>query len=339
QEGRPCPLPPLPSQYADFAAWQRRRLRGETLDSDIAYWREALASAPTVLDLPGDRPRPAARSHRGARDSAQLPEGLSEDLRALGRSEGATLFMTVVAAFATLLKRYAAQDDILLGTPIANRSRLEVEGLIGFFVNTLVLRIDLSGDPTFREALRRVRGVALGAYAHQDLPFEKLVEDLRPPRDLSRTALFQVMVAQTTTPRLRLEGLEVETVDVDDGISPFDLTLEVDDSGPRLACSLEYSTDLFERGTARRLLVHLQTVLRAAATDPDVRSSRLSLLSEDERRQVLVEWSGAPAEFPRERCIHELFEDRAARTPEAIAVISGEATIGYGALDRRASAL
>jgi len=339
REGRPSPLPPLPLQYADYAAWQRRSLRGETLEAQLAYWRQALSGARAVIDLPTDRPRPPERSHRGARRRLEMSEELSEALRGFARREGATLFMAVLAAFAVLLQRSSGQDDILIGTPIANRTRLEIEGLIGFFVNTLVLRADLSGDPTFREELRRVRGVALGAYAHQDLPFEKLVEELRPPRDLSRSALFQVMVAHTAATRLRLEGLSVEPVDIDDGISAFDLTLEVDDGGPCLRCSLEYSTDLFEAKSAQAMLVRLQTLLEAIAADPDVPVSRLRILSEEERRQLLVEASGPGVGFPRERCINELFEDAAARAPEAIAVRSAAGGITYATLDRRASVL
>jgi amino acid adenylation domain-containing protein/non-ribosomal peptide synthase protein (TIGR01720 family) len=338
-EGRPSPLSPLPIQYADFAAWQRDWLRGETLDTQLAYWRRALAGAPAALDLPTDRPRASVRSHRGARHMVELSHRLSEALRSLGRAEAATPFMTVLAAFKVLLQRYTGQDDIVVGTPIANRNRLEIEGLIGFFVNTLVLRSDLSGDPTFREALRRVRGVALAAYAHQDLPFERLVEDLHPPRDLSRTALFQVMVAHAAASRLDLEGLTAEFVDIDDGISKFDLTLEVDDGGPGLACALEYSTDLFDAATARRMLRHLETLLEGVVADPDGRLSRLPVLPQEERRQVLVDWSGPRAEFPHERCIHELFEDQAARAPEAIAVCFGPDRLTYADLDRRATTL
>jgi len=339
REGRPSPLPTLPIQYADFAAWQRRWLRGETLETQLGYWRQALAGAPVVLDLPTDRPRPPAPSHRGARCRLDLPERLSEALQTLGRGEGATPFMTVLAAFMVLLQRYSGQDDILIGTPIANRNRLEIEGMIGFFVNTLVVRADLSGDPTFREALRRVREAALGAYAHQDLPFEKLVEELHPPRDLSRSALFQVMVAHATESSFRLEGLSVESVDIDDGISQFDLTLDVDDSRPRVTCSLEYSADLFDGRSAHRMLLRLETLLGGIAADPDLRLSHLPLLPEEERRQVLVEWSGPKADFPRERCIHELFEAAAARAPESIAVSFGNERITYAALDRRASIL
>ncbi len=338
-EDRPPGLPDPPIQYADFAAWQRARLQGEVLESQLAYWRQALADAPLVLDLPTDRPRPRVRSHRGARRRVELSERLSEALRLLARREGATLFMTVLAAFTVLLQRYTGQDDILLGMPIANRIRLEIEDLIGFFVNTLVVRSDLSGDPSFREHLKRVRKAALGAYAHQDLPFERLVEELRPPRDLGRTALFQVMVAHAATPRVGLKGLSAEFVDIDDGISKFDLTLDVDDSGPWLACGLEYSTDLFDATTAERALRHLEALLDGIAASPDSRLSRLPILPEEERRQVLLEWNRPRAEFPRDRCIHELVGERAARQPEAIAACCGDARLTYGEMDRRAAAL
>ncbi|HYS77481.1 MAG TPA: amino acid adenylation domain-containing protein, partial [Candidatus Dormibacteraeota bacterium] len=338
-KGRPSPLPALPIQYGDYAAWQRDFLHEGALETQTAYWRRALAGAPLTLDLPTDRPRPAVRTHGGAKQSVVLPEGLSEALRALGREEGATPFMTMLAAFSVLLMRYTGEDDLLVGTPIANRHRLEIEGLIGFFVNTLVLRTDLSGDPAFRVLLRRVRGVALDAYAHQDLPFERLVEELRPPRDLGRTALFQVMVAHAATPRIDIEGLETEFVDIDDGISKFDLTLDVDDGGRRLACALEYSTDLFEAATARRMLRGLETLLAGIASDPGQRLSRLPLLPEDERRHVLIESTGRRTRLRGARSVHELIEERAASVPDAIAVCFGDSRITYADLDRRASIL
>ncbi|OLD63512.1 MAG: hypothetical protein AUI47_08965 [Acidobacteria bacterium 13_1_40CM_2_68_5] len=338
-KGGPSPLPALPIQYADYAAWQRDFLHGETLEIQRAYWRRALAGAPLTLDLPTDRPRPAVRTHRGAKQSVVLQQGLSEALRALGREEGATPFMTILAAFNVLLMRYTGVDDVLVGTPIANRHRLEIESLIGFFVNTLVLRTDLSGDPAFRELLRRVRGVALDAYAHQDLPFERLVEELRPPRDLGRTALFQVMVAHAATPRVDLEGLESEFVDIDDGISKFDLTLDVDDGGRRLACALEYSTDLFEAATARRMLQGLETLLERIAIDPGERLSRLPLLRDDERRHVLLESSGRRTEPRAARSVNGLIEARAAKAPDAVAVCFGDRRITGADLDRHASAL
>src|SRR3989475_1241545 len=252
--------------------------------------------------------------------------------------------MRLVAAFRAVWRVSRGLKDCRGEAPVASGSRLEIEGLIGFFFNTLVLKTDLSGDPSFRDLLRRVRGVALGAYAHQDLPFEKLVEELRPPRDLSRTALFQVMVAHAGTPSLRLEGLSAEFVDIDDGISKFDLTLEVDDSRERLACALEYSTDLFDAATAGRMLRQLETLLQGIAASPDSRLSRLSLLPEEERRQVVVEWSGTRGEGthgegPRDRAVHELFAIQAARAPEAIAASAAGRRPLHRDLRRRAPGL
>jgi amino acid adenylation domain-containing protein/non-ribosomal peptide synthase protein (TIGR01720 family) len=338
-KGRPSPLTALPIQYADYAAWQRDLLQGEALEAQRGYWRRALAGAPLTLDLPADRKRPAVRTHRGAKQRLLLGEDVSDLLRVLGREEGATPFMTMLAAFNVILMRYTGQEDVLVGTPIANRQRLEIENLVGFFVNTLVLRSDLSGDPTFRELLRRVRGVALDAYAHQDLPFERLVEDLRPPRDLGRTALFQVMVAHAATPRVELAGLDTEFVDIDDGIAKFDMTLDVDDGGRRIACALEYSTDLFDAATASRILRCLETLLEGIATDPGRRLSRLPLLREDERRQVLLESAGRRRELRGARSVHGLIEAQAARTPQAIAVSFGDRRITCEELDRRASVL
>ncbi|HYS04987.1 MAG TPA: amino acid adenylation domain-containing protein [Candidatus Dormibacteraeota bacterium] len=338
-QGRPSPLPALPIQYADYAAWQRDFLQGQVLDTQRAFWRQALAGAPLTLDLPTDRPRPAVRTHRGAKVRAGLSARLSEALGDFGREEGATPFMTILAAFNLLLMSWTGQDDILVGTPIANRHRLEIEGLIGCFVNTLVVRTDLSGDPTFRELLRRVRRVALEAYAHQDLPFERLVEELRPPRDLGRTALFQVMVAHAATTRLDLEGLEAEFVDIDDGISKFDLTLDVDDGGRQLACDLEYSTDLFDDATARRMLQGLETLLEGIAAEPGRRLSRLPLLREDERRRILLGSHGRRTENREARTVHGLIEERAATARDATAVSFGDRRITYAELDERAAAL
>ncbi len=337
--GRAPPLADPPMQYADYAAWQSRFLQNERLETEIDHWRRALEGAPTRLDLATDRPRPAIRTHRGARNRVTLSGGLSEGLRALGRAAAATPFMIVLAAWNVLLRAYTGHEDILVGTPIANRTRLEIEDLIGFFVNTLVLRTDLSGDPTFRELLQRVRAAALEAYAHQDLPFEKLVEALRPARDLGRTALFQVMVAHGATPRVRLPGIEAEFVDIDDGISKFDLTLDVDDSQGPIVCRLEYSTDLFDAARARRILRHLETVLEGIADDPDRRLSRLPVLPDEEHQLLLAAWNGPQDGSAAGQTVHHLIETRASRAPDATAVCSGERRIAYAGLDRSASTL
>ena len=339
--GIPSPLQPLPIQYADYAVWQREWLQGERLESELAYWRERLQGAPPLLELPTDRPRPARQTFRGAKQSLLLPRELGPGLGALSRSEGATLFMTLLAAFQTLLARYTGQDDIVVGSPIAGRTRTETEGLIGFFVNTLVLRTDLSGDPTFRELLRRVREVAFGAYDHQDLPFERLVEDLQPERSLSHSALLQVMLTlQNAPPPIpRLAGLQVETEPVERRVARFDLSLFLRNDVEGLRALLEYNTDLFDAGTMVRLLGHFRTLLEGIVADPDRRLSELSLLTAAERHQALVEWNATDAELPRETTVHGLFEAQVARTPDAIAVtFEGEAS-SYRELDCRANRL
>ncbi|HEU4454581.1 MAG TPA: condensation domain-containing protein, partial [Longimicrobium sp.] len=321
REGSESPLAEPPVQYADFAVWQREQLQGEVLDRQIAYWKDRLSGAPALLELPTDRPRPPVQSHRGARERFELPRALLDGLQALGRGEGATLYMVMLGAFQLLLSKYSGSEDIVVGSPIAGRTRKEVEELIGFFANMLVLRTDLSGDPTFRELLGRVREGTLGAYEHQDVPFERLVAELQPERSLSHAPLFQVMFTLQNVDRsgsglagLRMEGVgaEVETTKVD-----LALTAVPHDGGIRGA--LEYSTDLFDRSTIRRMLGHLERVLEQAAADVDVRLSRLDLLSAEERRLVVEEWNRTEAEYPADACIHQLFERQAARTPDGVA--------------------
>ena len=339
--GTPATLRPLPIQYADYAVWQREWLQGERLERELTYWRERLQGSPPVLELPTDRPRPPVQTFRGARQSLLLPGGLGPKLRAISRSEKATLFMTLLAAFQALLARYTGQDDIVVGSPIAGRTRTETEGLIGFFVNTLVLRTDLSGDPTFRELLRRVREVAFGAYDHQDLPFERLVEELQPERSLSHSALLQVMFSlqNAPAPTPSLAGLEVEPEPVERGVAKFDLSFFLRDDVEGLRALLEYNTDLFDAGTITRLLGHFRTLLEGIVTDPDRRLSELPLLTELERHQALVEWNATDAELPRETTVHGLFEAQAARTPDAIAVTFEGQALSYRELDQRTNRL
>jgi len=339
--GKPSPLPPLPIQYADFASWQRQWLKDEMLERQLAYWKQQLGSAPPVLELPTDRPRPLLQTNRGAHLSLELSPKIRPALAALSRSEGATPFMTLLAAFQTLLHRYTGQQDFCVGTPIANRTRAETEGLIGFFVNTLVLRANFSGDPTFRELLRRTREVALGAYAHQDLPFEMLVEHLRPQRDLSRTPLFQVMFSHQTTmalPATVIDGVRVTPVEFDNGLSTFDLTFSTSETPTALLAAVEYNTDLFEADTMQRLLGHYRRLLEGLLADPDTRPSRVPLLSAGERRQVLVEWNATHADLPAQNLI-QLFEARAAATPGQIALVQGRQQLSYGELNARANQL
>ncbi|HEX6747843.1 MAG TPA: amino acid adenylation domain-containing protein [Longimicrobium sp.] len=341
REGRESPLSELPVQYADYAVWQREQLAGGVLDRQLAYWRERLAGAPELLELPTDHPRPAVQTYRGATVPVELSPELLERLQALARSEGATLYMTLLGAFQVLLSKYSGSDDIVVGSSIAGRTRKEVEALIGLFVNTLVLRTDLLGDPSFRETLRRVREVTLGAYAHQELPFEKLVAELQPERSLSHSPLFQVMfeLQQAGGGGGALQGLNVRGVAAEHASAQFDLSLELAATPQGLRGVLIYSTDLFERGTALRMVGHLERVLEQVAADADVRLSRLELLGQAERALVLEAWNRTEAEYPADRCIHELFEAQAARTPHAEAVRDARGALGYAELNAKANAL
>ena len=343
--GEPSPVPELPIQYADFAVWQREWLEGEALEEQLSYWRERLADL-APLELPTDRPRPAVQSFGGATRPLRLRPDLVRALQALGRREGATLFMTVMAAFQLLLHRYSGQEDIAVGTPIAGRNRSDLERLMGMFVNTLVIRSDLTGDPSFRELLGRVRDASLEAHAHQDLPFEKLVEELQPQRDLSRNPLFQVMLALQNAPEgeLALPGLEVVPFDLRQDTSKFDLTLflreETDaDEGEVIEGAWEYATDLFDEATIERMQRHFETLLEAVVRDPSRRISELDLLTDTERHQLLVEWNDTAAPYPKEQCLHQLIEVQVDRTPEAVALVCGEDQLTYGELDTRANQL
>ena len=334
-------LPALSLQYADFAVWQRRWLQGEVLESQLSYWKKQFGDCLPVLNLPTDRPRPALQSFRGARRSVVLPESLTEALKELSRREGVTLFMTLMAAFKSLLYRYTGQEDLVVGFPIANRNWAETAGLIGFFVNTLVARTDLPATPTFKELLARVRDVCLGAYGHQDLPFEKLVEELQPERDLSRNPLFQVMfVFQIPQPsRVEFQGLKSQSMEVDAGTSKFDLTLSLTDRGENLVGFLEYSTDLFDLSTIERMAGHFQTLLQEIVADPDRPISTLPMLNEAERHQLLTEWNDTHADYPKDSCIHALFEAQVKGTPDAIAVEFEGIQLTYRELNARANQL
>ncbi|WP_420127101.1 non-ribosomal peptide synthase/polyketide synthase [Longimicrobium sp.] len=340
-DGRESPLPELGVQYADFAAWQRGYLAGETLERQLAYWRQRLAGAPALLELPTDHPRPPVQTFRGAHERIELPLDLLERLQALGRGEGATLYMVLLAAFQVLLGKYSGSDDIVVGSPIAGRTRKEIEETIGFFVNTVVLRTDLSGDPTFREVVGRAREATLGAYEHQEVPFEKLVAELEPERSLSHTPLFQVTFAQQNAVErgVALPGVEVSEAGGELASAKFDLSLMVKATDQGLRVGLNYSTDLFERGTVERMLGHLARVLEQAAADADVRLSQLELLGEAERELVLEGWNRTDAEYPADRCIHQLFETQAARAPEAVAVRFEAGSFTYGELNERANRL
>jgi amino acid adenylation domain-containing protein len=335
----PSLLAELPIRYADFARWERRRRHSGSFDASLAYWKERLSGLPDPLELPADRRRPMSPTFQGKRRSWRLPQELGEDLQNVARQEGVTTFMLLLAALKALVSRYTSQDDIVIGSPFSNRGHVELEGLIGLFANTVVLRTDLSGDPSFRELLGRVRVTALDAFAHQDLPFELLVEALNPTRQLDHSPLFRIMFGyqKTTGPRLDLTGLELESLEVDVGTSKFDLTILVSEDDSGLRGSVEYSTDLFDHATIDRFLSHLQTLLEAAMADPACRLSKLRLLPEAERLRLLIDWSGKETTYPRESCLHHFFEQQVRRTPEDIAVRCGEVSLSYSALDRQAS--
>jgi amino acid adenylation domain-containing protein len=353
-QNQPSPLPELPLQYADFAHWQREWLQGEELETQLAYWRQQLGGIP-VLNLPSDRPKPTIQSYRGATKFLELPPSLSKALEKLSQQEGVTLFMTLLAAFQTLLYRYTQQEDIAVGSPIANRNRSEIEGLIGFFVNTLVLRTDLSGNPTFQELLDRVREVTLGAYAHQDLPFEKLVEELHPERSLSRHPLFQVVFGFENAPMeaLELPGLTVSSLNIDFKTTRFDLEFhlwqasegfrslwgERWEHGEGIRGVVVYNTDLFDEATITRMVGHFKTLLESIVANPQARIANLPFLSEAERHQLLVEWNDTQADYPQKRCIHQLFEEQVEKTPDATAVIFEGKQLTYRELNSRSNQL
>jgi amino acid adenylation domain-containing protein len=346
-QGIPSPLPELPVQYADYAVWQRGWLAGEVLARQVEYWKRKLAGVPTVLELPADRPRPAVQSFRGANRPLAFPPELSAALRDLGRRHGATLFMTLLAVFQTLLHRASGQEVVLVGSPIANRNRTEIEGLIGFFVNTLVLAGDLGDDPPFTTLLARVRETVLEAQAHQDLPFEKLVEELDPERSLSHSPLFQVMLTLTQSHRrpsvAALAGeAGTSAVETAPGPAKFDLSLALEERGGRLAGSLEYAVDLFDAPTVARLGEQLQAAFFAVTARPEVRPSELPLLSEAQRQQLLQEWGGPTeaAETPADpRRLHDLIAEQAARTPAAVAVRFRDEELTYGGLEAQSNRL
>jgi amino acid adenylation domain-containing protein len=335
------PLKELPIQYADFAVWQREWLQGEALERQLDYWKEQLAGSLPVLDLPTDRPRPPVQTYEGAHETALLPESLNEGLKELSRREGATLFMTLLAAFSALLHRYSGQQEILIGTPIANRNRAEIEGLIGFFVNTVVMKVDLMGEPSFKELVGRVREVALEAYAHQDLPFEKLVEELNPARDMSHTPLFQIMfdLQNALIQPIELRELSLTPVPVDNKTAKFDLTLTLAEAENGLVGSLEYNTDLFDAATIRRMLGHFETLLESIIADPAQRISELQLLTEAETKQLLVDWNNTHTDYSTDQLICELFEKQVEQTPDATAVVFGGRLLTYRELSNRANKL
>ncbi|NEO34422.1 MAG: amino acid adenylation domain-containing protein, partial [Symploca sp. SIO3C6] len=340
-QGQPSSLTPLPIQYADFALWQREWLQGEALQRQLSYWQNQLAEAPDLLSLPTDRPRPAVQTFIGTRHKFTLSLELTSKLAQLSQMQGVTLFMTLLAAFDILLYRYTGQEDILVGTPIANRNQSQLEGLIGFFVNTLVLRTNLEGDPSFSALLSRVRETAMDAYTHQGLPFEMLVEALQPERDLSYTPLFQVMfvLKNETLSDIEMSGLNVTSLRLKGQTSKFDLTLSMENSADGLVGVWEYSTDLFNASTIERMTGHFVTLLEGIVSNPQQPISQLPLLTEVEKQQLLIEWNDTQLNYPQNQCIHQLFEEQVEKTPKAVAVVFEDEQLTYYELNCRANQL
>ncbi len=340
-KARPSPLPELPIQYADYARWQQAWMSGGVLERQLSYWKQQLSGAPQSIDLPADRPRPPVQSYSGQKKLFSLSSDLTRALQEMSRREGVTLFMTLLAAFDVLLHRYSGQSDLLVGSPIANRTRAETEGLIGFFLNTLVLRATVGEQTSFRDLLRDVRKTCLEAYAHQDMPFERLVQELEPVRDQSRSPLFQVMFTLQNTPEsgVELDGLSIHGLSIDTATAKFDITLTLTESQKGLSGAVLYNTDLFDASTIDRLVEHFTTLLQGALKDPQRPVAELPILPEPEKRKLLVEWNDTSADYPYDACLHQLIESQAAATPEAPALSFEGETLSYRELDQRSNQL
>jgi hypothetical protein len=320
--GQPSPLAELSVQYADYAYWQRQRLTGEYLARQLSYWKERLEDL-SILALPTDHPRPQIQTSKGASQTFILPKPVTGLLQCLGAKENVTLFMILLAVFKILLHRYAGQDDIVIGTPIANRNRREIEGLIGFFVNMLVMRTNVSDDSTFWQLLECVRSVTLEAYAHQDLPFEKLVDELRPERNTSYNPLFQVGITYQSQPNgeMNFSELSLSPFEVEAKTVRFDLELHLTENSGDILGAFMYSTDLFHCSTITRMIGHFQRLIESVVENPDCCISKLSLLTEAECHQLLVEWNGVQSSYPKDQCIHHLFEAHVREAPDSIALV------------------
>ena len=341
-QGLPDPLPALTIQYADYALWQRQWLQGEVLDRQLGFWRSHLEGAPALLDLPTDRARPSKQSYRGGTVAVTLSAQLSTGIREMAQRHGVTPFMALLAGWSVLLSRLSGQDDLVIGTPVANRQRAEIESLIGFFVNTLALRVRLEGDPSTGELLAQVKAAALDAYAHQDIPFEQVVEAVKPPRSMSHSPLFQVMLAFDNTPRageLTLPGLTLEAVEMPHVTAHFDLSLSLTEQGGVIGGSLEYASDLFDRSTIERYVEYFQRLLGGMVADDKQKVSCLPLLSAQEREQLLVQFNDTAVEYPQDKLIHQLFEEQVERSPNATAVVFGDRELSYAQLNAKANQL
>jgi len=341
---QPSSLPQLPIQYTDYSVWQREWFDGDVYQSQLAYWKKQFTTLPPVLELPADHPRPSVQAYRafhGAQHTISLSTQLTHDLKQLCRKENVTLFMTLMAAFQVLLHRYTGENDIVVGTPIAGRQMPETEDLIGLFINTLAMRSSISGELTLRNLLGRVKEVALGSYAHQDLPFERLVKELQPERTLAHNPLFQVMfVLQSEDIQpLQLKGLEVEHFRVGNIMANFDLTLDIVERDEQLVCLFESNADLFESDTVERMMGHFQNLLEGIVANPEQKISELPLLSEAERRKLLIEWNDTTTDYPANKCIQELFEQQVERTPDAVALICDDRRLSYRELNSQANRL
>ena len=340
-QGQVSPLAEPQLQYVDYALWQRGWLQGELLQRQLGYWKEQLAGAPAALEMPTDHPRPATASFKGGAVRFELGKELTGQLKGLAREHGATLFMVLLGAYQVLLSRWSGQSDVLVGSPIAGRTHRQTEGLIGLFVNTLVFRLQIGEGEGFGQLLRRVKESALDAYAHQDIPFERLVAELQPVRDLSRQPIFQVFFTLQNVPQeqMQLPGLQVQRLAGRQVSSKFDLSLTLEESEGKLRGRLEYATDLFEEATVERFAGHYERLLRGIVADVDGSVQKLPLLSEAEREQVLVRWNETAAPYPKDRCIHSLFEDQVQRTPDAVAVVYEDQQLTYRQLNEQANQL
>lgn len=337
--GQPSSLPELPIQYADFASWQRERLHEDVLEKQLAYWKKQLADAPTTLALPTDRPRPPVPTYRGAYFQFPLSRSLASALKALSRKEGVTPFMTLLAAYNILLYRYSGQEDVLIGTAAAGREHPDVQRLMGVFINTVVMRTGLQGDPSFLDLLKRVREVTLGAQEHQEVPFEYVVRALQPGRERGQNPLFQVLFMLEPAPPAHLSGWTLTHLDIDPGVAKFDLSLILEDRPEGFLCCFEYSTDLFDEETIARMAGHWQTLLESIVSQPEQRLSQLAMLTEQERRQLLLEWNKIQTSLPPTSRVHTLFEQQVERDPDAVAVIFEDEHMTYGELNRLANRL